>query len=131
MELTAAASRAVNDGLFVLSRGIAASNPRSEHIGANTSDQTILARQATAPIPVAELESRNAAAPHKDEIIETDTTTEMMVKVDQDYQHRASENLKASLNAALDDAKGLAETRVGGEAASKHTGGSRPESVFF
>jgi hypothetical protein len=33
VELTAAASRAVDDGLFVLSSGIAASNPRSEHTG--------------------------------------------------------------------------------------------------
>src|SRR5436189_339684 len=65
VELTAAASRAVEDGLFVLSSGIAASNPRSEHTGEKTSDQTILARQATAPSPVAVLESRNAAPPRK------------------------------------------------------------------
>ena len=51
VELTAAASRAVDDGLFVLSSGIAASNPRPEHTGDKTSDQTILARQATAPSP--------------------------------------------------------------------------------
>src|SRR2546423_10938787 len=36
VELTAAASRAVDDGLFVLSSGIAASNPRSEHTGEKT-----------------------------------------------------------------------------------------------
>src|ERR1700741_2338994 len=79
VELTAAASRAVDDGLFVLSGGIAASNPRSEHTGEKTSDQAILARQAMAPSPVAVLESR-------------------------DYQNRAFENIKASLNAALDHA---------------------------
>src|SRR5436190_11687065 len=56
--LVAAASRAVDDGLFALSSGIAASNPRSEHTGDKTSDQTILARQATAPSPIAVLESR-------------------------------------------------------------------------
>lgn len=77
VELTAAASRAVDDGLFVLSSGIAASNPRSEHTGEKTSDQTILARQATAPSPVAVLESRNAAAPRKDELLDSDTTTEL------------------------------------------------------
>src|SRR3984893_4700403 len=131
VELTAAASRAVDDGLFVLSSGIAASNPRSEHTGDKTSDQTIVARQATAPSPVAVLESRNAAAPRKDELLDSDTTTEMMVKIAEDYQNRAFENIKPSLNAALDHAKDLVETRVGGEAASKDIGGSSLESHFF
>src|SRR3954454_9492310 len=120
VELTAAASGAVDDGLFVLSSGIAASNPRSEHTGEKTSDQTILARQAMAPSLVAVLKSRNAAAPRKDELLDSDTTTETMV-----------ENIKASLNAALDHAKDLVETRVGGEAASKDIGGSSLESNFL
>src|SRR5690242_9590708 len=81
VELTAAASRAVDDGLLVLSSGIAASNPRSEHTGENTSDQTILARQATAPSPVAVLESWSAAASRKDELLDSDTAAEMMVKI--------------------------------------------------
>ena len=127
VELTAAASRAVDDGLFVLSSGIAASNPRSEHTGEKTSDQTILARQAMAPSPVAVLESRNAAAPRKDELLDSDTTTEMMVKIAKDYQNRAFENIKASLNPAKD----LVETRVGGEAASKDIGGFSLESNFL
>jgi hypothetical protein len=130
VELTAAASRAVDDGLFVLSSG-GASNPRSEHTGEKTSGQTILARQATVPSPVAVLESRNAAAPRKDELLDSDTTTEMMVKIAKDYQNRAFENIKASLNAALDHAKDLVETGVGGEAASKDIGGSSPESNFL
>src|SRR6516162_4315170 len=127
VELTAAASRAVDDGLFVLSSGIAASNPRSEHTGEKTPDQTILARQATAPSPVAVLESRNAAAPRKDELL---NSAELMVKIAKDYQNRAFETTKASLNAALDHAKDLVETRVGGEAASKDIGGSSLESNF-
>jgi len=131
VELTAAASRAVDDGLFVLSSGIAASNPRSEHTGEKTSDQTILARQATAPSPVAVLESRNAAPLCKDELLDCDTTTEMMVKIAKDYQNRAFENIKASPNAALDHPKNLVETRVGGEAASKDIGGPSLESNFF
>ena len=92
VELTAAASRAVDDGLFVLSSGIAASNPRLEHTGEKTSDQTILARQATAPSPVAVIESRNATAP-KNEFLDSDTATEMMVKIAKDYQNRAFENI--------------------------------------
>src|SRR5438045_3184222 len=124
VELTAAASRAVDDGLFVLSSGIAASNPQSEHTGEKTSDQTILARQATAPSPVAMLESRNAAAPRKDELLDSDTTTEMMVEIAKDYQNRAFEKIKAGLNAALDHAKNLVETRDEGKTASKSIGGS-------
>ena len=72
VELTAAASRAVDDGLFVLSSGIATFNPRSEHRGEKTSDQTIVARQVTAPSSVAVLESRNAATPRKDEILDSE-----------------------------------------------------------
>src|SRR3974390_1505413 len=130
VELTAAASRAVDDGLFVLSSGIAGFNPRSEHPGEKTPDQTILARQATAPSPVAVLEARNAAAPRKDELLNSDATPELKVKIAKDYQNRAFENIKASLNAALDHAKDLVETQVGGEAASKDIGGSSLESNF-
>src|SRR4051794_33923612 len=72
VELTAAASRAVDDGLFVLSSGIAASNPRSEHTGEKT----------------------------------------------------------ASLQAGLDRAKDLVQTRVGGEAVWKDIGGSSLEINF-
>ena len=131
VELTAAASRTVDDGLFVFSSGIATFNPRSEHTGEKTFDQTIVARQATTPSPVAVLESRNAAAPRKDELLDSDTTTEMMVKIAKDYQNRAFENIKTSLNAALDHAKDLVETRVGGEAASKDIGGFSLESNFL
>src|SRR4051812_19925248 len=130
VELTATAIRAVDDGQFVLSSGIAGSNPRSEHTGDKTSDRTILPRQATAPTPVAVLESRYAAAPRKDELLISDTTTEMMVKIPKDYQSRAFENIKASLNAASDHAKALVETRVGGEAASNDIGGCSLESNF-
>ncbi|MGY3134068.1 hypothetical protein ACVWZM_004750 [Bradyrhizobium sp. USDA 4501] len=119
VELTAAASRAVDDGLFVLSGGVAASNPRSELTGANTSDQTILARQATAPSPFAALESRNAAVPRKYELPDSDTAIERMVEIGKDNQDRAFENIKTGLDVALDRAKDLAETRVEGEAASK------------
>ncbi|MGY8683736.1 hypothetical protein Q2941_39060 [Bradyrhizobium sp. UFLA05-153] len=131
VELTAAASRAVDDGLFVASSGIAASNPRLEHTGEKTSDQSIFARQATAPSPVAVLESQNAAAPRRDELLDFDTTTEMMSKIAKEYQDRAFENIKASLNATLDHAKDLVETRVEGEAASKDIGASSLESNFL
>jgi len=103
VELTAAASRAVDDGLFVLSSGIAASNTRLEHTGEKTSDQTILARQATAPSPVAVIESRNATAP-KNEFLDSDTATEMMVKIAKDYQNRAFENITEAATEVRADA---------------------------
>jgi hypothetical protein len=131
VELTAlAASRAVDDGLLVLPSGIAASNPRSEHTGERTSDQIILARQATAPSPVAVLESRNAAAPRNNELLDSDTTTEMMGTTASDYQNRAFENIKASGIAKLDPAKDLVETREG-EAASRDVGDFCLESHFL
>lgn len=80
------------------------------------------------PSPVAVLESRNAATPRNNEFLDSDTTTEMMVKIARDYQSRAFENITASLNAALDHANDLAETRVGDEAASKDVSGSSLES---
>ena len=76
VELTAAASRGIDDGVFVLSSGIGTFNPRSEHTGEKTSDQTILASQGRAPSPVAVLESRNAAAPRKDEMHLKEAATE-------------------------------------------------------
>jgi hypothetical protein len=124
VELTAAARRAVDDGLFVTSAGLIAASPddppRSEH-AAKTSDRT---RQATAPIPAAVPESLNAAASRSDELVDSDSTAEMVVKIAKDYQNRAFEHIKVSLNAALDHAKNFAETRVGGEAASKDDGGA-------
>jgi hypothetical protein len=129
VELTLAASGAIDDGLFVLSSGIAASNPaRSEYTGEN---QTIVARQATAPSPFAVLELRNAAASREDQLLDSDTAAEMMVKIAWDYQNRAFENIKASLNAELEHAKDLVETRVGSEAASKDIDGSSLESKFL
>ncbi|WP_439400010.1 hypothetical protein ACRQ5Q_41055 (plasmid) [Bradyrhizobium sp. PMVTL-01] len=131
MELTAAASRAIDDRLFLLPSGIAASNSRSEHTREKTFDQTILARQAMAPSPVAVLESRNAAAPRTEERLDSDTATDKMVKIAKDYQNRAFENINASLNAALDHAKDPLETRVGGDATWKDLGGSSLESNFL
>ena len=134
VELTAAASRVVDDSLFVLSgSGITASpdDPaRSEHT-AKTSDHAIIARQATAPSAVAAPESRNAAGPRNDEHVDSDSTAGMMVKIAKDYQNDAFENIKGSLNAALDHAKDYVETRVRREAASKDNDGSSLEGNFL
>jgi len=125
VELTAAASRAVDDGLFVMSASLVAASaddpPRSEH-AAKVSDRAVVARQAT--VPVAVPESLNAAVSRGYELVDSDSTAEMFVKIAKDYQNRAFENIKLSLNAALDHAKDFAETRVGSEAAPKDDGGA-------
>jgi len=127
VELTAAASRAVDDGLFVMSATLIAAPPdnppRSEH-AAKVSDHTVVARQATVRIPVAVPESLNAAVSRSDELVDSDSTAEMFVKIAKDYQNRAFENIKVSLNAALDHAKDFAETRVVSESAPKDHGGA-------
>jgi hypothetical protein len=130
VELTAAAGRAIDDGVLVLSASGLAASPddpaRSEHT-AETSDQTIIAGQGTAPGPVAVPESRKAAVPRNDELIDSDSA-EMMVRIAKDYQNKAFDNIKVSLNAALDHAKDFVETRVRSEAASKDNGCSDFES---
>ena len=127
VELTAAASRAVDDGLFGMSASPVAASmddpPRLEH-AKKTSDRTVLARRATAPISVTVPESLNTAVSRSDELVDSDSTAEMFVKIAKDYQNKAFESVKVSLNAALDHAKNFAETRVGSESASKDHGGA-------
>ena len=133
VELTAAASRVVDDRLFVLSgSGIAVSpdDPARSNT-AKTSGHAIVARQATAPSPAAVPESRNAAGPRNDERVDSDSTAGMMVKIAKDYQNEAFENIKVSLNAALDHAKDYVETRVRSEADSKDNDGSSLEGNFL
>src|SRR5262245_25782879 len=120
VELTAAASRAVDDGLFVPSANlIAAPLDDSSRSGqaAETSDRAIVT--TTSLVPVAILESLNAAVSRSDELVDSDTTAEMFVKIAKDYQNRAFEGVKVSLNAALDHAKDFVEPRVTSEAAPK------------
>jgi Phasin protein len=124
VELTAAASRAVDDGSFVMSASLIAASandpPRSEHAAKTSS--AIDATQSTAPSPVAVPESLNAAVSRSGELVDSDSTAEMVVKIAKDYQNSAFESIKVSLNAALDHAKDFAETRAGGEAAPKDHG---------
>ena len=107
VELTAAASRSVDDGLFMVSAGLIAASPedppRSEH-ATKTSDRTVVARQVTAPIPQV-AEALNTAV----SLVDSDSTAEMAVKIAKDYQNRVFENIKVSLNAALDHAKDFAD----------------------
>jgi hypothetical protein len=134
VELTAVASRAIDDGLLVTSASLIAAStddpPRSEP-AAKTHDRTMVAGQVTAPIPVAVPESLNAAVAHSGELVDSDSTAEMVVKIAKDYHNRAFENIKLALNAALDHAKDFAETRVGSEGALKGHGGAILENNFL
>jgi hypothetical protein len=108
VELTAAASRAVDDGLLVTSTSlIAAASDHSSQSeqAANTSDGAVVARRATTSATVALPESLNAAVSRSDELVDSDTTAEMFVKIAKDYQNRTFESVKVNLSAALDRAK--------------------------
>jgi len=132
VELTAAAGRAIDDGVLVWSAsGFAASpdDPTRPEPAAETSDETIIAGQGTALVAVPE--SRKAAVPRNDELVDSDSSAEMMVKIAKNYQNEAFDNIKVSLNAALDHAKDFVETRVRSEAASKGNGCSGFESNFL
>jgi hypothetical protein len=128
------ASRAIDDGLLVTSASLIAAStddpPRSES-AAKTHDRTMVAGQVTAPIPVAVPESLNEAAARSGELVDSDSTAEMVVKIAKDYHNRAFENIKLTLNAALDHAKDFAETRVGSEGALKGHGGAILENNFL
>ncbi len=134
VELTAAASRAIDDGLLVTSASLIAASPdntpRSEP-AAKTHDRTMVAGQVKAPIPVAVPEPLNEAVARSGELVDSDSTAGMVVKIAKDYHNRAFENIKLTLNAALDHAKDFAETRVGSDGALKGHGGAVLENNFL
>ena len=116
VELAAAASLAVDEGLVETSHSLIAAPPddssQSEQ-AANTSDRAVVARRATTSVPVTLPESLDATASRSDEL-DSDTTAEMFVKIAKDYQNRAFESVKVNLDAALDHAKDFVEPRHGG-----------------
>ena len=133
VELTAAASCAVDDGLFVMPVSLVAASPddppRSER-AAKTSDRTVVARQATAPIPVIEPGTLKGEVSRSDELVASDSTVAMLVKIAKDNQNRAFENIKVSMDVALDYAKAFVETPPGSEAAAKHHSRVSPDNFL-
>jgi hypothetical protein len=130
VELTAAASRAVDDSLLETSFSLIAApsddSSRSEQ-AAETSDRAIV---TTTSAPVALPESLNVAASRSDEGVDSDTTAEMFVKIAKDYQNRAFESVKVSLNATVDHAKDFIEPRVRSEASPKDRGGANLDNFL-
>lgn len=126
VELSAAASRAVDDALRATPTGsvagLADHPPPWAHAAAKP-DRAGLPKQAAPPIPVARTKAANPPAQQSRAHAVSDSTAEMMVKIAKDYQNGVLDDIRAGLNAALDHAKDFAETRRAGEAA----GGARPE----
>lgn len=113
VDLSAAVSRAVDDALrptsvnpvaalpdYPLSSGHAvAKRGRGKLVNPTATTDTIAGAQAAKADPVCESER-----------MVSDSATEMMVKITKDYQGRVLDTIKASLNAALDQARDFAET---------------------
>src|SRR5258705_12406549 len=89
VELTAAASRALDDGLLGTSASLIAASPddppRSEP-AAKTHDRTMVAGQGTAPTPVAVHESMNEGAARSGELVDSCRTAEMVGRIPMNYQ---------------------------------------------
>lgn len=122
VELTAAASRAIDDGLLVTSASpiAAAGDPPQSAPAANTEDGATVAPQVTAPTAVSPPEALNATPARKAQCANSASSAEMVVNIAKDYHHKALANIKVALDAALDHAKDVAEKRPTSDAALKH-----------
>jgi hypothetical protein len=116
VELTAVASRAVDDGLLpepaIPHAASLEQPPRLEVVAeeplAKRLERRDPAEQAAAPRRVAE--SRNTLVRRASERDYSDSAAELVVQIAKDYQSRLLDNIKAGLNAVLDHAKDFAET---------------------
>jgi hypothetical protein len=123
VELTAAASRAVDDELLETSHSLIAASSddasRSKQ-AAETFDRAIVTTSA----PDAKPDSLNVVVSRSDEGVDSDTTADMFAKMAKDYQNRTFESVKVYLNAAVEHAKDFIEPRVRSEASPKDHGGA-------
>jgi hypothetical protein len=114
VELTAAASRAADDGLLVMldSLTTASSNDPSRSEAA------------------AERPDRTAVVSRCVELAGSDSAADMAVKIAKAYQNSVLENIKVGLDAALDHGKNFAETKRESEGASQARRGAGGENDF-
>lgn len=116
VELTAVASRAVPDDLPTASPGTIAADvdrlPRSAHA-------------AETEAPVAEPEAANG------ELNASDSTAELTVRIAKEFQARALEDFKLSMNATLDYAKDLVDAREPAGGASHGDRAAKPEDPIL
>ncbi|HLZ01828.1 MAG TPA: phasin family protein [Bradyrhizobium sp.] len=123
VELTAAASRAVDEALPVAPTPStpAAASP------AETSTTTAVAGEAAAEAPAVLPEAATAARPEGSALSASDNTADMAVKIAKEFQAGALDDFRLSINAALDYARHLVETRPPAAGASKGDPAARPE----
>lgn len=105
VELTAEASRAITDGLPVAPPNLAPERPQRR-------EQTEQGEPTTAA-RVAEPKAANSARNARD------SSAELTVRIAKEFQARALQDFSLSMNAALDYAKGLFETRAPAGEASR------------
>ncbi|MGQ0685069.1 phasin family protein [Bradyrhizobium sp.] len=130
VELTAAAvSSAVQDDLLETPAASPAASPEkispveevggaARHLaGSPLADDRSVAGEAPAAVRVSIPEAASNAGKFQDSG-RNDATTEMAVRIAKDYQASVLDSMKASMNAALDYAKGLANSRTPTDAAS-------------
>jgi hypothetical protein len=107
VELTAAASRAIEDGVAVMPVfPVAAAAQRPEEV-ANASAPVAAAKQVTAPRavePASEPSRRKTASPN------TESSVEMLVQIAKEHQAHTLESMRLNLAAAMDYAKDLTRT---------------------
>jgi hypothetical protein len=131
VELTASASCAIDDSsLVMMANPIAAYPDDPAFPAANTHERTTIAGQRTAPSSLAVSGSREATACTV-ELAGFDSSAEMVVKIAKQCHNKALENIRLAVDATLDHAKDVAETRVGREDALQgHAGANRAAAGF-
>jgi hypothetical protein len=126
VELTAVASRELGDGLSATPAGsvaaVADRTPRRERAAEI---------QATPETPVAAAEVASLAASDSGELSAPDSTADLAVKIAKEFQERALEDFRISMNAALDHAKDLVDTRTRAGGAPKGGGPAKPEAPIL
>jgi hypothetical protein len=131
VELTASASCAIDDSSLVLMANPIAAYPDDPAFPpANTHERTTIAGQGTALSSLAVSGSREATACTV-EPASFDSSAEMVVKIAKQCHNKALENIRLAVDATLDHAKDIAETRVGREDALQgHASANRAAAGF-
>ena len=111
VELTAVASRAVDDGLSVAAPGLTAAAIERTAQREPATERPLGITVATPEAPVAEPESNKLQT--------CDSTAELVVKIAKEFQARALEDFKIGMNAALNYAKDFVDTGARTAEASK------------
>jgi len=118
VELTAVASRAVDDGLSVAAPGLTAAIERTAQ-REPAAERPLRITVATPEAPVAEPEAANATKSSSNKLQTCDSTAELVVKIAKEFQARALEDFKIGMNAALNYAKDFVDTGARTAEASK------------